>query len=137
MFFFSKTNFRNMTPFSGRKYWLDISCPFMLPLNFSGQNPPIMFFFRKMKRSYHRKSMLKNFRKIIFKDSVLGIRSKVLIADILTDAGEDSKLVHRRIWPKCPTLFSSLFFNGSERRVWLSAEPKIQCPICPFLASIG
>ena len=27
----------------------------------------------------------------------------------LTDTGEDSKLVHRRIWPKCPTLFSSLF----------------------------
>ena len=43
----------------------------------------------------------------------------------LTDAGEDSKLVHRRKRPKVDTLFSSLFADTSERRVWLSAESKI------------
>ena len=43
----------------------------------------------------------------------------------LTDTGEDSKLVHRRKGPKVDTLFSSLFFDVSERRVWLSAESKI------------
>ena len=30
---------------------------------------------------------------------------------LLTDTGEDSKLVHRRIWPKVDTLFPSLFFS--------------------------
>ena len=43
----------------------------------------------------------------------------------LTDTGEDSKLVHRRKRPKVDTLFSSLFSDASERRVWLSAESKI------------
>ena len=36
---------------------------------------------------------------------------------VLTDTGEDSKLVHRRIWPKVDALFSSLFSDASERRV--------------------
>ena len=52
---------------------------------------------------------------------------KFLMIDFLplTDTGEDSKLVHRRKRPKLDTLFSSLFPDGSERRVWLSAESKI------------
>ena len=36
---------------------------------------------------------------------------------IFTDTGEDSKLVHRQKRPKVDTLFSSLFFDASERRV--------------------
>ena len=44
---------------------------------------------------------------------------------VLTDTGEDSKLVHRRKRPKVDTIFSSLFSDASERRVWLSAESKI------------
>ena len=43
----------------------------------------------------------------------------------LTDTGKDSKLVHRRKRPKVDTLFSSLFSDASERRVWPSAESKI------------
>ena len=35
----------------------------------------------------------------------------------LTDTGEDSKLVHMRKRPKVDTLFSTLFFDASERRV--------------------
>ena len=35
----------------------------------------------------------------------------------LTDTGEDARLVHRRKSPKVDTLFSSLFFEASERRV--------------------
>ena len=44
---------------------------------------------------------------------------------VLTDTGEDSKLVHRRKRPKVETLFSSLFSDACERRVWLIAESKI------------
>ena len=44
---------------------------------------------------------------------------------VLTDAGEDSKLVHRRKRPKVDTLFRSLFSDASERRVRFSAESKI------------
>ena len=44
---------------------------------------------------------------------------------LLTDTGEDSKLVNRRKRSKVDTLFSSLFFDASERRVWLSAKSKI------------
>ena len=36
---------------------------------------------------------------------------------ILTDTGEDLKLVHSRKRPKVDTLFSSLFSDASERRV--------------------
>ena len=36
---------------------------------------------------------------------------------ILTDTGEDSKLVHRRIRPKVDTLFVLFFSDASERRV--------------------
>ena len=43
----------------------------------------------------------------------------------LSDTGEDSELVHRQKCPKVDTLFSSLFSDASERRVWLSAESKI------------
>ena len=43
----------------------------------------------------------------------------------LTDTGEDSKLVHRWKRPEVDTLFSSLFSDASERRVWLSAESKL------------
>ena len=49
----------------------------------------------------------------------------VILDPNLTETGEDSKLVHRRKRPKVDTLFSSLFFDASERRVWLSAESKI------------
>ena len=49
------------------------------------------------------------------------LQSKLL----LTDTGDDSKLVHRRKRPKVDTLFSSLFSEASERRVLLSAESKI------------
>ena len=42
----------------------------------------------------------------------------------LTDTAEDSKLVHRRKRPKLDALFSSLFSDVSERRVWLSIESK-------------
>ena len=45
--------------------------------------------------------------------------------ELLTDIGEDSKLVHRRKRPKVDTLFSSIFSDASERRVWLSAESKL------------
>ena len=51
--------------------------------------------------------------------------SIVLILKILTDTGEDSKLVHRQKRRKLDTLFSSLFSDVFERRVWLSAESKI------------
>ena len=37
----------------------------------------------------------------------------------LTDTDEDSKLVLRRKRPKVDTLFSFLFSDASERRVWL------------------
>ena len=43
----------------------------------------------------------------------------------LTDTGEDSILFYRQKRPKVDTLFSSLFFDASERRVWLSAVSKI------------
>ena len=43
----------------------------------------------------------------------------------LTDTGEDAKLVHWRKRPKVDTLFSSLFSDASERRVWPIAESKI------------
>ena len=36
---------------------------------------------------------------------------------MLTDSGEDSRLVHRRKGPKVDTLFSSFFSDASERRV--------------------
>ena len=49
----------------------------------------------------------------------------VNVKRLLTDTGEDSKLVQRRKRPKMDTLFSSLFYDASERRVWLSAESKI------------
>ena len=41
---------------------------------------------------------------------------------VITDTGEDSKLVHRRIWPKYPRYFLLFFSNGSERRVWPSRK---------------
>ena len=44
---------------------------------------------------------------------------------ILTDTDKSSKLVHRRKRTKVDTLFSSLFLDASERRVWLSTESKI------------
>ena len=43
---------------------------------------------------------------------------------LLTDTGEDSKLVKRRKRPKVDKLFSTPFSNASERRVWLSTESK-------------
>ena len=43
----------------------------------------------------------------------------------LTDTGQDSKLVRRLKRPKTDTLFSSLFWDAFERRVWLNAELKI------------
>ena len=43
----------------------------------------------------------------------------------LTDTDEDSKLVQRRKRPNVDTLFSSLFFDASERRVWVSTESEI------------
>ena len=46
-------------------------------------------------------------------------------SSLLTDTGEDSKLVDRRKRPKVDTLFSSLFSDASARRVWLSTESKI------------
>ena len=33
----------------------------------------------------------------------------------LTDAGEDSKLVHRRIWPKCPKRPHAIYFSSFPR----------------------
>ena len=48
---------------------------------------------------------------------------------LLTDTGEDSKLVHRRKRSKVnaaqPRYFLFFFSDASERRVWLSAESKI------------
>ena len=44
---------------------------------------------------------------------------------MLTDTGEDSKLVHRPKRPKVDMVFSSLFSDASERRVGLNAESKI------------
>ena len=41
---------------------------------------------------------------------------------MLTDTGEDSRLVHRQKRPKEDMLF---FSDASERRVWLNAESKI------------
>ena len=58
-------------------------------------------------------------------------------ADTLSDTGEDSKLVHRRKRPKVDTLFSSLFFDASARRVWLSAWSKIHCTLWLIFAFIG
>ena len=49
----------------------------------------------------------------------------ILIFNILTETGDDSKLVHRRIWPKVDANIFSLFPDVSELRVWLSAESKI------------
>ena len=43
----------------------------------------------------------------------------------LTDTGDNSKLDDRRKRPIVDTLFSSLFSDASQRRVWLSAESKI------------
>ena len=39
--------------------------------------------------------------------------------NLLTDTGEDSKLLHKRKRPKVDTLLSSLFFDASERQVWV------------------
>ena len=39
------------------------------------------------------------------------------LQNALPDTGEDSKLDHRRKRPKVDTLFSSLFFDASERQV--------------------
>ena len=55
----------------------------------------------------------------------LGIQTSFAYVYSLTDTGEDSRLVNRRKRPKVDTLFSSLFSEASERRVWLSAESKI------------
>ena len=49
-----------------------------------------------------------------------------------TDTSEDSKLVHRQKRPKVDTLFSPLFSDASERRVWLSAESKIRVHFWTF-----
>ena len=60
-----------------------------------------------------------------FDNSLNGSLLKVHSKSFLTVTGEDSKLVYRRKRPKVDTLFSSLFSDASERRVWLSAESKI------------
>ena len=44
---------------------------------------------------------------------------------ISCDTGGNSKLAHRRKRPKMDAVFSALFSDASERRVWLSAESKI------------
>ena len=63
-------------------------------------------------------------QKIINKNEHIS-KSLIFLKMRLTDTGEDSKLVHRWKRPKVDTLFSSLFYDASERRVWLSAESKI------------
>ena len=60
----------------------------------------------------------------------------------LTDTGEDSKLVHRRKRPKVDTLYSSLFSDASERRVWVilyDSPPsrKYSRPLLDVFACIG
>ena len=57
--------------------------------------------------------------------NIMKSNEKLLKYGVLTDTGEDSKLVHRRKRPKVDTLFSALFSDASERRVWLSIESKI------------
>ena len=52
---------------------------------------------------------------IISFDKTLNILFK--FETLLTDTGEDSKLVHRRKRPKVDTLYSSLLSEASERRV--------------------
>ena len=59
--------------------------------------------------SDHRAGSVLNFKLCSILD--LGLkRATASIFDVLTDTGEDSKLVHRRKRPKVDTLFSSLFF---------------------------
>ena len=60
--------------------------------------------------------------------------AKIIGSFKLTDTGEDSKLVNSR---KLDTLFSSLFSDASERRVWLSAESKILASTFGRFACIG
>ena len=43
---------------------------------------------------------------------------------LLTDTGEDSKLVFRRKHSKVDASIFLFFSDASERRVWLSAESK-------------
>ena len=75
-------------------------------------------------------------QKIINKNKRIS-KSLIFLKMRLTDTGEDSKLVHRWKRPKVDTLFSSLFSDASERRVWVTPSRKYSRPLLDVFACIG
>ena len=77
--------------------------------------------WKQARRRLHSNPQQLRLLKLSYSLTVLEFKLLKFIVPILTDTGEDSKLVHKRKRRKVDTLFSSLFSDASERRIWLSA----------------
>ena len=76
--------------------------------------------------SFHIREFRNFFRKPTFYERVGRIPEELENIGALTDTGEDLKLVHRRIWPKCPRNFLFFFSDGSKART-----PSDECDSAP------